>query len=475
MADANPNPNQALIDALIAALAANQTAQATAIANAIKTSNATKTTYAATPGMHEASELLDYGTKSGKQAFLDGCAALDTKFDMTAASTVDFVHEIERRARISGWDVGTYDITNFNIAPNTTGTTPIMKNLFLEYGQIPVSVLTTVCEDWQTGDKKESRATQNNEQMGLCIIKSLTDEAKCRLTAHYHEFTFNKVIYAPLLFKVVMRLATVDSRATTAVLRENLHNLNHQMVLLNNDIPEFNRYFTNNYEQLIGRGESIDDPIHLLFKGYKAVSDIEFQRYVRAKEDDYMDHMPYLDGLTHVQLIQMMTDRYNKKKVEGTWMVQSAEEKKIIALTAELKEVKDALALSRPLLEKLKAGGTQNQGGEKKEKKKNKKPKGNKEQQKKDEQWKKKAPKDGEPKTKKHNKQTYHWCIHHMAWTVHTPEECRQNPSNPSYKPPRPHTAQASLAQAEVPSAAVAHSAQVNAFLVQLALLSEEL
>ncbi len=314
-----------------------------------------------------------------------------------------------------------------------------------------------------------------HKQICLFIILSFTNEAKRCLTTHYHEFTFNKVIYASLLSKIVMCLTTVDNRATTSVPQETLHNLNHQMVKLNNDIPEFKRYFTNNYEQLIGRGESIDDPIHLLFKGYKAVSDVEFQRYVRAKEDDYMDHMPYLDGLTHVQLIQMMTDRYNKMRVEGTWMVQSAEEKKIIALTAELKEVKGALALSKPLLEKFKTGGTQNQGGEKKEKKKNRKPKGNKEQQKKDEQWKKKAPKDGEPKTKKHNKQTYHWCIHHMAWTVHTPEECRQNPSNPSYKPPCTHGAQANLAQAELPSTAVAHSAQVNAFLAQLALLSEDL
>ncbi len=103
-----------------------------------------------------------------------------------------------------------------------------------------------------------------------------------------------------------------------------------------------------------------------------------------------MDHMPYLDGHTHVQLIQMMTDHYNKMKVEETWMVQSAEEKNIIALTVELKEVKGALALSKPLLEKLKTGGAKNQTGERKEqKKKNNQPKGNKEQQKKDEQWKK--------------------------------------------------------------------------------------
>ncbi len=93
-------------------------------------------------------------------------------------------------------------------------------------------------------------------------------------------------------------------------------------------------------------------------------SDVEFQWYVRAKEDDYIDNMPYLEKITWVQLIQMTTDRYNKMKVEGTWMVQSTEKKKIIALTAELKEVKSALALSKLLLQKLKTVAIHNLGHE---------------------------------------------------------------------------------------------------------------
>ena len=24
-----------------------------------------------------------------------------------------------------------------------------------------------------------------------------------------------------------------------------------------------------------------------------------------------------------------------------------------------------------------------------------------------------------------HNKHTCHWCVHHMAWTMHSPSECR--------------------------------------------------
>ncbi len=56
--------------------------------------------------------------------------------------------------------------------------------------------------------------------------------------------------------------------------------------------------------------------------------------------------------------------------------------------------------------------------------KKNKKNTSNKTFQKKDEEWKKVPPKDGKKTSKEVGKYPYHWCVHHMAWTVHLPAEC---------------------------------------------------
>ena len=61
----------------------------------------------------------------------------------------------------------------------------------------------------------------------------------------------------------------------------------------------------------------------------------------------------------------------------------------------------------------------------KKGKGKNKKNNADKVKQKKDEAWKKVPPKDSEKKMKEHDGRTYHWCVHHMAWTMHDPKECR--------------------------------------------------
>lgn len=56
---------------------------------------------------------------------------------------------------------------------------------------------------------------------------------------------------------------------------------------------------------------------------------------------------------------------------------------------------------------------------------KNKKNTGLKTHQKKDEAWKKQPPKDGEPTTKEVAGKKYQWCVHHMAWGVHSAAECR--------------------------------------------------
>jgi hypothetical protein len=56
---------------------------------------------------------------------------------------------------------------------------------------------------------------------------------------------------------------------------------------------------------------------------------------------------------------------------------------------------------------------------------KNKKNTGLKTRQKKDEAWKEQSPKDGEPTTKEVAGKKLQWCIHHMAWGIHSAAECR--------------------------------------------------
>ena len=58
--------------------------------------------------------------------------------------------------------------------------------------------------------------------MSICIAKSLTADAQARLLTYRNEYTFDRVEYAPLMYKITMRLATINSVAATQTLRNNL-------------------------------------------------------------------------------------------------------------------------------------------------------------------------------------------------------------------------------------------------------------
>jgi hypothetical protein len=47
---------------------------------------------------------------------------------------------------------------------------------------------------------------------------SLTAKAQARLLTYRNEYTFDGVEYAPLMYKIIMRLATINSIATTQTL-----------------------------------------------------------------------------------------------------------------------------------------------------------------------------------------------------------------------------------------------------------------
>ncbi len=68
-------------------------------------------------------------------------------------------------------------------------------------------------------------AKQNNTMMSNCLSNLLSMEAKVRLLTYRKDYTFDGVEYAPLMYKVIMRLATIDSIATTQTLQDNLQNL----------------------------------------------------------------------------------------------------------------------------------------------------------------------------------------------------------------------------------------------------------
>jgi hypothetical protein len=187
------------------------------------------------------------------------------------------------------------------------------------------------------------------------------------------------------------------------------------------DIDKINVDFDMNYSQLLARGATLDDPIGILFEANLLVPCCNFTKYIGTKQDEYLDRN--LSSLTHKAMMSMAKCKFDFLKTKGKWGAKSPDDKKIVAMAAEIKSLKGQLKLD-PKLSAI--TGTVDKGDDKKNsKKKNKKNTENKKEQKKDEVRKKEPPEAGESKEgKKVRKFTFNWCEHHMAWTIHKPADC---------------------------------------------------
>ncbi len=136
-----------------------------------------------------------------------------------------------------------------------------------------MATLQTQCEVFckSTGTLFQARARQNNTMMSECMMKTLTPAARFRLLPFRGDYKIDNVIYAPLLHKKIMALATIDSVATTKTLRSNLRELPTYCSTIKGGIELLHSYFDSNYTQIIARGAMVDNPVNILFSAYMVV------------------------------------------------------------------------------------------------------------------------------------------------------------------------------------------------------------
>jgi hypothetical protein len=218
---ANQQPTVQDLQALIQALQAQVQALHFAVpaVQAAPDAAATPVVFADTPQMLGVDDLIYYLTKRGQLIYDQGCKSLDNKaltngFNMIPNETVVFVEAFQRHADAMGWTKGTKQITTFTNRDEKS--IDIIKN----YGQIDEATLKTACEQFcKAGEiDSQSHAKQNNTMMSNCLSKSLSMAAKVKLLTYRNDYTFDGVEYAPLIYKVIMRLATIDLIATTQTL-----------------------------------------------------------------------------------------------------------------------------------------------------------------------------------------------------------------------------------------------------------------
>jgi hypothetical protein len=196
--------------------------------------------------------------KRGAEIYKQGWAPLD---DKSLTEGVTFVEVLQRCSTKMGLNASTKGITSF--ANRDGNTIDIIKS----YGQIDKVTLRTACEWFCKAGKADAKslARQNNTMMGICLLKLLTAEAQVHLLTYCKDYLIDEVECAPLMYKVIMRLAMIDSVATTQALHDNLHALGTFASTVSGNIDKVNSEFDKNYSQIIACGATVDNPIGILF------------------------------------------------------------------------------------------------------------------------------------------------------------------------------------------------------------------
>ena len=332
-----------------------------------------------------------------------------------------------------GWseETNTQQITLFDIVPPGS-TATVQISIIKEYARIPLTELKTQCARFMTGVDKDKRANQNNHMMQKCIYDSLTASCKLSLVQYKPEYMWEEQICAPLLLKVLMRLATMDSVATIKALKNSMNTLAEYTAQVSGDVPLITARYVEIRNRLRAAGSEVEGTEDALFRALKAVPVLKFVTYIETKEDSHNDGTLTASA---DKIIVLAMQRYNLMVERNEWALETPKKDEIIAMQAELDNLKGQLDLTT----KTKAAAAADKVPDTKLSSKN--------CQKSDEARKKIPPETGEDQTKKIGTKDFHWCIHHMAWTVHRPEECRNRPGAPASEPP-PSTATAAAATA---------------------------
>ena len=351
--------------------------------------------FALAPGLAVAGPL-DFKDKNHIKMFDNATKALTPSFDSQAKSMHVFIGQIRDRSNLYGWsDILTIPVTRAGITQNF--------NLLDHYGEISVSdVRSHALTTWVNANDRNS---QNSFMLFTLLKESLAPEALAIIQNMQEQYYVDGKPDGPSLFKVIISKAHVDTRATSTVIRMNLSSLDTYILKINCNISTFNEYVRAQVYALAARGEQTQDLLVNLFKAYFVVSDRAFKSYIEQHQNAYDDG----ENISYETLMSKAENKYKALVERDQWNEKSKEEEQIVALNAELKKLKLTSKFSK-------------KDSKKNTDKKDYKKKGNK---KKDVSWKTKAPTGKEPKTKKVDGDTWHWCHHHSRWVQHTPAECR--------------------------------------------------
>ena len=283
--------------------------------------------------------ILDYSDREVKRHYRSATRSVlpsDELFDCEAENMLSFLEAINTHAKEYKWDDeigGVLHIPEDHTDPNSD-----TAYLPQAYGRINLERIKKFEKSYLG---KECRAAQDSYMIYLCLLNSLTKNAKNKIQIWKDDYIVmnedgTMVPSGNLLLKVIIRESHLDTNATTQSIRNKLSSLDNHILTIGCDIGRFNAYVKGLLLSLTARGARTEDLLSNLFKGYLATSDKNFVEYIRRKLEKYEEGKDYRAE----ELMKLADNKFKLLKERGTWNAPSEEEEKILALQVEINNLK---------------------------------------------------------------------------------------------------------------------------------------
>jgi hypothetical protein len=276
--------------------------------------------------------VIDYSQREGQKLYGNATYKLDEDpYDCQADGLYQFLATLHLRAQEFGWNDpinGILQIPEDANDPNSP-TTYLIDN----YGQVP---LVTIREFETSYLQLGCRPAQDTIMLFKCLMNSISKEAKNKILIWRNQYSVNGYSSGNLLLKIIIRESHLDTNATTSSIRTKLSRLDTYIVTIASDITKFNGYVRYLIDSLAARGETSNDLLTNLFKGYGAATDKVFVEYISRKLEKYEEGI----DTTADALMEQANSKYKLMKEQGSWNAPSEQEEKILALMTEVKNLK---------------------------------------------------------------------------------------------------------------------------------------
>ena len=354
---------------------------------------------------------LDYRDPQNVKFFNKGSAKLQGD-QFSGKNIFSWLRKIELKANEFHW-ISTLTING--------------KLLTTHYAELSILQVREAAQQIQ--DEGQRRA-QNSRMMFYCFISSITQEVMDKVILKKNLYTLQargKSVQDGICFlKVIIDSYYANTRTTTIEIRKQLANLPAYMQnVARGDVTRLCQHARTLNAELEAAGERTLDLVANLLAGFEKAPDINFQRWLANKKDRWvMKEIDWREDGT--DLMDEAESFYLNLKNSKTWGQRSNKESNYaLQATAEDEDLKPSAQTEaiNMLTNELRAFTAQMSEKQKREEKY---------------KWKLVPPKDGESTTKRvlvdGERKKYHWCVHHKAWTLHSPTECKRATHGPSKK-----------------------------------------